>query len=188
MMVADKLVVLPFLASVIDTQGRLWAWGWNGEGQMADGTRSKKITPVVVNDGPWQSVGGGDTGMFGVKTDGSLWAWGSSADGQLGTGTVTYNYRDILRVGTDNNWKQASLTYHTSAGLKTDGTLWTWGQGGRIWATTRPILTEHANARRDANNWDRITPGYHYFLGLQTNTFYDGGVLESLVNWKWFDV
>ena len=83
--------------------GTLWAWGYNGYGQLGDGTTSQQNSPVQVGTG-FASVAAGDCHTLAVKTDGTLWAWGVNAYGQLGDGTTIQQTlagagRDRVRVG-----------------------------------------------------------------------------------------
>jgi hypothetical protein len=112
-----------------------WTWGFNGQGQLGDGTTTDRSTPEQVGtDTGWASVVAGDLHTVAVKTDGTLWAWGLNNYGQLGyltpidpdTGFMRYQPAPA-QVGTDTHWATVSAgVYHTVA-VKTDGTLWTWG-------------------------------------------------------------
>jgi alpha-tubulin suppressor-like RCC1 family protein len=110
----------------IKTNGTLWAWGWNSIGQLGTGTNSH--VPIQVGTSTnWQSASAGGTHSVALKTDGTLWAWGSNQYGQLGNGTTNNSYVPI-QIGTATDWQNVSagLYWHTTA-LKTDGTLWAWG-------------------------------------------------------------
>ena len=73
----------------VKTDGTLWAWGYNGAGQLGDGTTTDRSSPVQVGtDTNWASVAAGDLHTVAVKTDGTLWAWGDNGYGQLGDGTT----------------------------------------------------------------------------------------------------
>ncbi|MCL1809134.1 MAG: InlB B-repeat-containing protein [Clostridiales bacterium] len=111
--------------------GSLWAWGDNAYGQLGDGTNTGHGTPTRVGaDNNWSNVFGGYLHSAALKTDGSLWTWGGNQYGQLGR---TGNNRIPTRVGTENDWSDISLqktgwdSYPHSLALKTDGSLWAWG-------------------------------------------------------------
>ena len=60
--------------------------------------------------------------------EGNLWTWGSAASGKLGNGATTGTISTpITTFAGGNNWKQVSAAIFHTAAIKTDGTLWTWG-------------------------------------------------------------
>lgn len=111
----------------IKTDGTLWAWGNNTEGQLGIGSATNQNSPIQVGtDVDWKFIYSGALTSFAIKNDGTLWGWGRNDSGQLGDGTTT-NKNIPIQIGTDNNWaKVSSGPMHTLA-IKTDGTLWAWG-------------------------------------------------------------
>jgi alpha-tubulin suppressor-like RCC1 family protein len=75
----------------VRTNGTLWAWGANSDGQLGDGSGIDQISPTQVGtDRTWISISAGAGHSAGLKADNTLWTWGRNADGQLGNGkTVT---------------------------------------------------------------------------------------------------
>lgn len=110
-------------SAVIDSSGKLWAWGANALGQLGNGTTSNNRVPVLIGEG-FAQVSAGANHTLAIKPDGSLWAWGSNAYGQLGSGNFTLTTVPVL-VG--NGFLQAAAAKYFSVALKTDGSLWTWG-------------------------------------------------------------
>jgi len=108
---------------VVKSDGSLWAWGYNGFGQLGDGTTTGYQGLVPVLDGV-AAVAAGSMYSLALKTDGSLWAWGANNVGQLGDGTTAQRLKPV-RVLTQVASVAAGFE-HTLA-LKTDGTLWAWG-------------------------------------------------------------
>jgi len=114
----------------IKSDGTLWAWGRNVEGQIGDGTVVNKTVPTLgVLDSDWEAIAAGDYYSLGIKSDGSLWAWGQNTLGQLGDGTTSPDgSRSVpARIGSDSDWDVTAAGSSHSLGIKTDGTLWTWG-------------------------------------------------------------
>ena len=112
----------------IKSDGTLWTWGKNNQGQLGLGDTIGRSSPVQVgalND--WADVWNDDEHTLAIKTDGTLWAWGRNLDGKLGLNTATTYYSSPVQVGALTNWKKAVAGREHSVAIKTDGTLWTWG-------------------------------------------------------------
>jgi alpha-tubulin suppressor-like RCC1 family protein len=122
----------------VKTDGSLWAWGSNCCGTLGDGTTTNRLTPVreISSSTTWCQVSAaGLTGAQGgrttsaVKTDGTLWSWGYNRCGQLGNNSTVDQLSPVREITSSTTWRQVSVgTAHTAA-LKTDGSLWAWGQG-----------------------------------------------------------
>ncbi|MDR2421174.1 MAG: hypothetical protein LBD49_03595 [Oscillospiraceae bacterium] len=70
----------------LKTDGTLWSWGYNGYGQLGDGSRVARLSPArVLSDVKEISAGSGTSAA--VKTDGTLWVWGHNNYGQVGDGS-----------------------------------------------------------------------------------------------------
>jgi alpha-tubulin suppressor-like RCC1 family protein len=78
------------------TNNRVYCWGVNTDGELGDGTNTRRLVPVAVAGGHFfdqVSAGltyypnGGHT--CGKTSTGAAYCWGSNSHGQLGDGTTT---------------------------------------------------------------------------------------------------
>jgi len=67
----------------ITSDGTLWGWGNNWNGQLGDGTTTSNFSPTRIMDDV-VAVSAGSAHTMAVTSDGELWAWGSNNWGQLG--------------------------------------------------------------------------------------------------------
>lgn len=110
---------------IVKTDGSIWAWGYNGNGALGDGTTTNRYIPVLIVARGVQSVVCGDLHTLIVKTDGSLWACGDNRHGQFGDGTKTGRYTPVQMIASDVQAVAAGYNYTVI--LKTNGSLWTCG-------------------------------------------------------------
>ena len=111
--------------------GTLWAWGRNDYGELGLNDRTAYSSPMQVGtDTTWESTTMGFSVSLAKKTDGTLWSWGLNESGEAGSGD-TVRRSSPTQVGTDTNWTvEIGSGGLGSMAIKTDGTLWTWGNGG----------------------------------------------------------
>ena len=65
----------------------VWSWGSNDIGQLGDGTKTRRYTPVFVQnniDKLYAMYSDNQYSVYTIKTDGSLWSWGYNGFGQIG--------------------------------------------------------------------------------------------------------
>ena len=111
-----------------NSSGVWYGWGYNAEGQLGLNDVNVRQSPVQILDTNFTKVSISATHALGVKSNGTLWAWGSNDQYQLGSGDVIARSSPV-QVGTDTDWKDVFATSDkVSYGIKTTGTLWTWGQ------------------------------------------------------------
>jgi alpha-tubulin suppressor-like RCC1 family protein len=114
--------------------GKVYCWGWNGLGQLGDGTTTQRITPTLVADGEM-----GNSGVTAVAVGwaytcalkgGKVYCWGWNGYGHLGDGTNTdRNTPTLVADGEMGNSGVTAIAaaegYHTCA-LK-GGRVYCWG-------------------------------------------------------------
>jgi alpha-tubulin suppressor-like RCC1 family protein len=121
-------------ALALKRDGTVWTWGDNYKGQLGNGTTSLlgRNTPAQVSGLTAASaVAVGGNHALVAKQDGTVWAWGSNASGQLGDGTTTDRSAPVQVKGISNIRSLAAAAESGyaghSIGLKSDGSVWAWG-------------------------------------------------------------
>ena len=116
------------------SDGTLWGFGDNGNGQLGQNSRTKYSSPIQIT-GTWsKNISLSTSVAGGVKTDGTLWMWGQQSNGVLGQ-NETYSpskksRSSPVQVGSGTDWATSKGGFHVSSAaiaVKTDGTLWMWG-------------------------------------------------------------
>ena len=114
--------------------GSVWAMGYNGYGQLGDGTNDDNSTPVQVLDsnntphtGVVQVSAGGNHSLF-LKQDGSVWAMGYNVYGQLGDGTTGNHSTPVQIFG--SGISQVIAGDNHSLFVTIEGELWGVGENG----------------------------------------------------------
>ena len=113
----------------LKSDGTLWAWGLNAEGQLGTGNTVSTATPTQVLTGV-RAVAAGARYTLAIKTDGTLWTWGANESGQLGSGNATPRATPT-QVGVITNWLAIAGGNAHALALRTDGTVYAWGANGK---------------------------------------------------------
>jgi len=108
------------------SDGSLYAWGSNADGQCGIPGSLTYTTPTQIGSDLWASVACGGRHSLGIKDDGTLWAWGARQDGVLGISGLTTNQATPALVSSDS-WTSVAASAYNSFAIKSNGTLWGWG-------------------------------------------------------------
>ena len=142
----------------IKTDGTLWLWGSNDQGQLGQNNVVYVSSPVQVGAlTTWASLTCGQAITMAVKTDGTLWAWGRNGGGSLGINN-TIPRSSPVQVGSQTNWKTPSVGRYSSIVTKTDGTMWSWGANfqGELGRTNLAYSSSPIQVGSETN-WDFAT-------------------------------
>ena len=114
----------------VKTDGTLWAWGNNANGQLAQNDTIKRSSPVQIGtETTWKYVTRiKDSCAYGLKTDGTIWGWGYN-QGYLGNGGGSTQYSSPVMVGGSGYETLGGQAGQSVMALKSGGELWIWGPG-----------------------------------------------------------
>jgi alpha-tubulin suppressor-like RCC1 family protein len=161
--------------SAVKTDGTLWVWGLGSNGQLGTNNSILRSTPVTTFSGgtDWKKVSCGANYTTAIKTDGTLWLWGLGTNGQLGNNSITDRSTPVTTFAGGTNWKQVSCGNFTTAAIKTDGTLWVWGQGTNTELGTGDTVNRSTPVTTFAggNNWKQVDSGYAHTITIKSADF-----------------
>ena len=137
-------------------------------------------------------VSAGENFSLGIKMDGTLWGWGQNSN-KLGLGLGNLADQNLpTQIGTANDWATVSAGNVHSLAVKTNGTLWAWGNGqfGQLGNGLFNSATPNVTQVGTANDWLTVSAGNRFSLAIKTTgTLWSWGLnnvgqlgLNNLVN------
>jgi alpha-tubulin suppressor-like RCC1 family protein len=121
----------------LDSDGKLWATGWNDDGQLGLGNNSDQTSFQLVTSGSISnativSIAAGRWHSFAIDSNGTLWATGWNLEGQLGLGNNSHqsSFQPVTIPNFPSDAHIVSVaagTYHSVA-LDSTGKLWATGK------------------------------------------------------------
>ena len=161
--------------AAIKTDGTLWFWGNNGYFNLTSVISGKSSSPVQIAGGGtnWQFVTFGMQQGIGIKTDGTLWAWGGNAYGEIGNGVVGSVASPTQEKTSATNWKMAAGGRYLSSGIRTDGTLWLWGENRynlvNLTTSTSSGVSTPVQVTGGGTNWKTVSLGLKSVGAIKTD-------------------
>jgi alpha-tubulin suppressor-like RCC1 family protein len=115
----------------IGSDGNLYAWGSDLDGQLGDGNNGDVASPEEITLAPGvtpTAISAGYSSSLAIGSNGSLYAWGSNGDGQLGDGT-TADHGGPQSVILPAGVRPTAIAEGngTSYAIGSDGNLYAWG-------------------------------------------------------------
>jgi alpha-tubulin suppressor-like RCC1 family protein len=103
------------------------AWGFNGDGELGNGTKTESAVPVAVSKlSGVKAVSAGNRHGLALLENGTVMAWGANGQGQLGDGTTTKSAVPVAVSGLKEVTAIAAGGDYSLALLK-GGTVKAWG-------------------------------------------------------------
>ena len=160
----------------VKDSGELYGWGSSQQGSMGNGSEDSSQIPIQIGAlTTWLDVSAGFYQAIAVKTDGTLWGWGYNNSGQLGKNN-TISYSSPVQIGALTAWSQAEakrfMGYDYAGAIKTDGTLWIWGDNGQgqLGLNTPAYIAISSPVQVGSDtDWSVATAGYYTTTAIKTD-------------------
>ena len=155
----------------LKTNGTLWGWG-NTQAFEINNFPAPfyHVNPVQMSfDTDWNKIYGGYFKTFAIKNNGTLWGIGRNQSGDLGIGN-TNSLLSLTQIGTDTNWSKISAARDRfTMALKTNGTLWAWGnnENGRLGDGTS--INRYSPVQIGTSTWKDIAAGNFHCIGIKSD-------------------
>jgi alpha-tubulin suppressor-like RCC1 family protein len=162
----------------LKSDGSLYSWGSANKGSTSQGNTTDLSVPTQIGSstnwgGPLDhydnSFASGSHGMA-IDQDGKLYAMGGDNEkGNFGLGHTSNSVSAPTQVGSLTNWAQVTVGSLFTTALKTDGTLWGFGNGdsGRLGDGSTTIRSSPVQVGSQTY-WTWISSGYDHAMAITT--------------------
>ena len=174
----------PSHTAAIRSDGILFTWGFNNNGQLGDGTTVTRTYPTQIGNLSWNMVSAGGLPSnsteytLGITSNGLLYSWGYGGNGATADGDF-YNPNVIkFQVGTsyiDYSWTAlSSRGSNFVLAVRNDGLLFSWGrnQYGQLGDGT--TVNKSTPVQIGSSSWIAVSTGSLHALAIRS-----GGTLFS---------
>jgi alpha-tubulin suppressor-like RCC1 family protein len=165
----------------VKTDGTLWMWGLNEQGQLGQNDTVKVSSPTQIPGTTWSLVSSATYTSGAIKTDGTLWMWGRNTFGQIGdntqgSGSATAKSSPVQIPGT--TWRSINIGHYTTTATKTDNTLWIWGRGeSGVTGQNQPTNTNYSSPVQ--------IPGTTWKSSIQISDTNSAAIKTDGTLWTW---
>ena len=153
------------------TDGTLWSWGFNQNGQLGDGTTVSHATPAKIGkDTDWAFIAAGKGHALAIKTSGALYAWGNNFNGQLGDGTTIGRLVPTKIGGTTLLWQSVAAGDTHSLGIQKDTqNLYGWGGNSSGQVGNAGLVDISAPAKLGSSTWSSVSAGSLHSVAIRAD-------------------
>lgn len=141
--------------------GTLWGWGAASYGNLMTSNDTEPIPIQLGTDTDWNSYKNGAANTFAIKNNGTLWGCGSNQLGTLGVNSSTQQFNTFQQITASTNWVKTAPSWFFTIALKSDGTIWGWGQNDTYQLGNSPATAQQLSPIQvgTATDWVDIASG-----------------------------
>ena len=164
--------------------GSLWVFGSGLNSELGNNLLNDSNVPILLTPQTnWQKIIADGFCTLAINNQGKLWVAGYNGYGGLGVGTTLSNIPTFQQVGTAANWKEVQTNRFFSIAVKTDNTLWGWGQNNYYQMGNNTCCSDQLSPIQigTATDWKTVTvPGGDSAFAIKNNgTLWAWGINTS---------
>lgn len=148
----------------LTTAGEMYGWGYNQYGELGLNYISN-VTNVNASTS-WTKVSVGKGQTFYLRSDGVLYGAGAA---RLGDGSLTNRSSPVVVGSNTDRWSDISVGFSHVLGLKTDSTLWAWGNGLNGEFGTSSRITSVSPIAVGTSSWTQIAAAVFASFGIKAD-------------------
>jgi len=156
-------------------ENSLYFWGNMQWGLLGNNTASAPVSPIPQGTSPgYTLVRGLGSNAFMIDSNNRLWGWGNNDWGSVGLSTVG-SISVPTQIGALTDWTTELVVGGQNfssfvVGVKTNGTLWSWGSNGLGWLGSNNTVARSSPAQVGAlTNWSKVSAGESHVLAVKTD-------------------
>jgi len=160
----------------VGSDGNLYSWGWNGNGQLGTGNINQANLPQLVTKpsgvSVWSVVVGGAAHTVVIGNDGNIYTWGYNSNGQLGIGSLSQQTTPqlVAKPSGVTSWTAVCSGFNFILALGNDGNLYSWGQNTNgqlgINSTVDQTTPHLVNKPFGVTGWTTLAAGGNHSLAI----------------------
>ena len=153
----------------IKSDGKLYTWGGNTNGQLGDGTTTSRSSPVMVGTSDWSAVAASQSGthVLGLSVTNKLYSWGLNTSGQLGDGTIVSRSSPV-QIGT-SSWVAITAGSAHSAAIRLGNGLFLWGAGANGEMGNSLRNPRSSPVQLGTSSWIAVSAGVAFNVAIDSN-------------------
>lgn len=146
--------------------------GDNSSGQLGTGGLTNISSPVqLLAMANLQDIFSNGPSNVALSYGKGTYAWGNNARGILGDGSITSKSSPISIGNITINWRVISIGTTHGAGIRTNGTLWTWGDAtsGALGKGSSTVHYSSPVQVGSATNWTDVSCGDAFTIAINSS-------------------
>jgi alpha-tubulin suppressor-like RCC1 family protein len=132
----------------------------------------------------WANISLRERHALAIQTTGTLWAWGSNTAGAVGNSSAAALVSTPIQIGSATNWSEVAAGVATSMAIKSDGTLWAWGNNDKGQLGIGTTTNVSSPVRVGTTTWTKVSTADYITAAVRSDgTMWVWGMLDGFTSY-----